>query len=89
MKKTFGISSEIDLSGLGKLENNTRIQKMKEYWNLGLYQNAINEAELLRAELQTDVINTYRLMNFLIDLHLYQPAIYASRNQYPEYDRDG
>jgi len=80
MKKTFGISSEIDLSGLGKLENNTRIQKMKEYWNLGLYQNAINEAELLRAELQTDVINTYRLMNFLIDLHLYQPAIYASRN---------
>jgi soluble lytic murein transglycosylase len=80
MRKTFSISLEIDLSGLGELENNPKIQKIKGYWDLGLYQNAINEAELLRAELQTDVINTYRLMNFLIDLHLYQPAIYASRN---------
>lgn len=80
MRKTFSISSEIDLSGLGDLENNPEIQKIGEYWDLGLYQNAINEAELLRAEFQTDVTNTYRLMNFLIDLHLYQPAIYASRN---------
>ena len=80
MKKTFNISPEIDLSGLGDLENNPGIQKIGKYWGLGLYQNAINEAELLRVELQTDVINTYRLMNFLVDLHLFQPAIYASRN---------
>ena len=80
MTKTFGVSPEIDLSELGELENNSRIQKIRDYWDLGLYQNAINEAELLRAELQTDVTSTYRLMNFLIDLHLYQPAIYASRN---------
>ena len=80
MRETFSISPEIDLSGLGELENNPKTQKIRGYWDLGLYQNAINEAELLRAELQTDVINTYRLMNFLIDLHLYQPAIYSSRN---------
>ncbi len=80
MRETFSISPEIDLFGLEKLENNPRIQKIKEYWNLGLYQNAINEAELLRVELQTDVINTYRLMNYLIDLNLYQPAIYSCRN---------
>ena len=80
MRKTFSISPEIDLSGLGEFENNPKIQKIRGYWDLGLYQNTINEAELLRAELQTDVINTYRLMNFLVDLHLYQPAIYASRN---------
>ena len=80
MRATFSISPEIDLSGLGELENNSKIQKIREYWGLGLYQKAVNEAELLRAELQTDVINTYRLMNFLIDLHLYQPAIYACRN---------
>jgi len=80
MRETFSISPEIDLSELGELENNPKIQKIKGYWDLGLYQNAINEVELLRAELQTDVINTYRLMNFLIDLQLYQPAIYACRN---------
>jgi len=80
MRETFNISPEIDLSGLGELENNPKIQIIREYWGLGLYQNAINEAELLRAELQTDVINTYRLMNYLIDLYLYQPAIYSCRN---------
>jgi soluble lytic murein transglycosylase len=80
LRKTFSISPETDLSGLGDLENNPRIQKIREYWDLGLYQKAIHEAELLRADLQTDVTNTYRLMNFLHDLHLYQPAIYASRN---------
>jgi len=80
LRKTFSISPETDLSGLGDLENNLGIQKIREYWDLGLYQKAIHEAELLRTDLQTDVTNTYRLMNFLHDLHLYQPAIYASRN---------
>ncbi|MCD6577476.1 MAG: tetratricopeptide repeat protein [Anaerolineaceae bacterium] len=80
LRKTFSIPTEIDLSGLGELENNPKIQEIKCYWILGLYQNAINNAELLRSELKTDVPNTFRLMNFLIDLHLYQPAIYASRN---------
>lgn len=80
MRDTFSIAPEINLSELAELENNTKIKKINLYWELGLYQNANNEAELLRAELQTDVINTYRLMNFLIDLHIYQPAIYSCRD---------
>ncbi|MDO9547027.1 MAG: tetratricopeptide repeat protein [Pelolinea sp.] len=80
MRDTFSIAPEIDLSRLAELENNTRIKKIDLYWELGLYQKANYEAELLRAELQTDVINTYRLMNFLLYLHLYQPAIYSCRN---------
>ena len=80
MRDTFSIAPEINLSELAELENNTRIKKINLYWELGLFQNANNEAELLRAELQTDVINTYRLMNFLIDLHIYQPAIYSCRD---------
>jgi len=80
MRDTFSIPDEIHLDELGELEDNTTIIKLREYWNLGLFQLAINEAESLRTELQTDVINTYRLMNYLLELHLYQPAIYACRN---------
>ena len=78
--ETFNLPPETDFSGLGDLENDIRIQRMRAFWKLGLYINAVEEAELLRADLQGDMINTYRLMNDLISLRLYQPAIYASRH---------
>ena len=80
LRETFSITPETDLSGLGDLENDLGIQKIKIYWDLGMYADANSEAELLRISLESDVINTYRLMNFLVDHHLYQSAIYASRS---------
>jgi soluble lytic murein transglycosylase len=80
MRDNFNITLETDLSILGELENNARIKKIKLFWELGLYQKANHEAELLRNELQADVINSYRLMNFLVGLNIYQPAIYICRN---------
>jgi soluble lytic murein transglycosylase len=80
LRSTFSIPAEIDLSILGDLENHTRIKKIDLFWKLGLYQQVNKEAELLRDEFQTDIVNSYRIMNFLIDLQIYQPAIYICRN---------
>jgi soluble lytic murein transglycosylase len=80
LRKTFNLSEEIDLNGLGDLANNQRIKRISAFYDLGLYKEAINEAELLRAEFQADVINSYRLMNFLLEKNLYQPTIYTCRN---------
>lgn len=80
LRSTFNIPNETDLSGLGDLESNSRIKRIQAYWELSLYDKAINEAELLRAELQGDALNLYRLMNYVLEIDLYQPAIYACRN---------
>jgi len=80
LRTTFLIPAETDLNELADLAGNARITRLQAFWQLNLFSKAINEAELLRAELQGDVVNLYRLMNYLLDLHLYQPAIYACRN---------
>jgi soluble lytic murein transglycosylase len=57
-----------------------RILRGDEHWALGLFPEAKAEFENLRSELQSDALGTYRLMQHLLDLGLYQPAIFASRN---------
>ncbi len=80
LRTTFKLPEEIDLIGLGELKSNLHILRLSTFYDLGLFKEAINEAELLRTELQSDVVNSFRLMNFLIDKNLYQPAIYTCRN---------
>ncbi len=80
LRSTFNLSAEVDLNGLGDLAQNQRIKRIIAFHDLGLFKEAINEAELMRAELQADVVNSYRLMNFLVEKSLFQPAIYTSRN---------
>jgi soluble lytic murein transglycosylase len=79
LRSTFSIPAETDLGSLAELAVNPKIIRIKKFHELGLYREAINEAESLRVELQSDVVNSYRLMNFLVNLHLYQPAVYTSR----------
>ena len=80
LRTTFKLPEDIDLNGLGDLETNPRILRISTFYDLGLFKEAINEAELLRTELQSDVVNSFRLMNFLVEKNLYQPAIFTSRN---------
>jgi soluble lytic murein transglycosylase len=80
MRATFSIPNETDLNGLGALADHPSIKKLNGFWDLGLYAEAIDAAEVVREEFQTDALASYRLMNYYIGKHLYQPAIYASRN---------
>lgn len=81
MRLTFNLAADVDLSGLGPLATDPRVIRGREYWDLGLYEEAQLEFENLREELSTnlDAVGSYRLGNFLLDLGLYRSAIFAAR----------
>lgn len=79
LRSTFSIAPETNLSELGALEGDVRVVRGKEFWRLGLYEEARNEFEHLRQDVSADAASTYRLMNFFHDLGLYRSAILASR----------
>lgn len=76
---TFHLPAESDLSGPGALISDPRLIRGTELWNLGLYDEARLEFEDLRKAVSNNPIDSYRLANYLLDLGLYRPAIFAAR----------
>ncbi len=79
MHTTFPISEDTNLSKLGDLANDSRLQRGDEFYQLGLYSLASAEFEDLQTSVETDPAATFRLLNHMIDLGFYRPAIFASR----------
>jgi soluble lytic murein transglycosylase len=79
LRQTFQVDPAANLSDLGVLATDPRFIRGNEYWRLGLFDNASAEFESLRASVENDPANTYRLMNFFYELGLYRSAIYAAR----------
>ena len=79
MRVTFGLPPETDLTGPGPLASDPRFVRGAELWELGLYDEARIEFESLRESVSTDPASTYRLANYLIDIGLYRPGIFAAR----------
>jgi soluble lytic murein transglycosylase len=80
VRSTFAIPLEIDLSGLGSMAEDPRVRRGDAMWELGLYSEALMEYEDLREGLNQDSINNFRLMDHLLHLGFYRPAIFTSRN---------
>jgi len=79
LKDTFSIPPETNLDSLGLLADDPRIIRGTEYWELDLYTEARTEFEALRNEVSFDPVSSYRLANYYLELGLYRPAIFASR----------
>ncbi|MFV9675151.1 MAG: tetratricopeptide repeat protein [Anaerolineales bacterium] len=80
MRETFGITSTVLLTELDEiLRSDPRAQRGEELWRLGRYGEAKAELESLRKDYLHNAEATYRLMNWFLDLGLYQPAIYNVR----------
>lgn len=79
LRKTFNLDNSVDLDLLAELADNPLFKRGEEYWKLGMRDSARSEFEQLREELQTDALNSYRLMNHLVDLGYYQTAALISR----------
>ncbi len=79
MKNTFSIPADTDLTRLGDLANDERLKRGDEFYQLGLYSLATTEFESLRTAVESDPSATFRLLNHLVDLGFYRPAIFASR----------
>ena len=79
LKKRFTLDQSLDLDSLGELSGNPLYKRGEEFWKLGMRDKARTEFELLRQELQGDAVNSYRLMNHLLELGFYQTAALTSR----------
>lgn len=79
VRLTFNLPADTDLTGLGPLESDPRLIRGRELWNLGQYDDARLEFEDLRSSISDDPVKTYRLANYLLDIGLYRPAIFATR----------
>lgn len=62
------------------MATDARILRGEEFWRLGLAYEAKQEFEAVRFDVSNDAEKTYRLMQRMLDLGLYQPAIYAARH---------
>ena len=80
IKNTFSIPQETNLDSLGLLAEDPRIIRGTELWDLDLYSEARSEFMALRNEISFDPISSFRLANYLLELGLYRPAIYAARD---------
>ena len=79
MRTNFQLPPDTDLSSPGQLSGDPYFKRGLELWNLGLYDEARAEFESLRVLAQNDPAQSYRLMNALLDLGAYRPAIMAGR----------
>lgn len=79
IRATFNLEPNTDLSSIGALAGDERLQRGTELWTLGEYELARAEFEDLRLAVATDAANSYRLANYLIDLGLYRTAVFAAR----------
>ncbi len=79
MRTTFTLPEGTELSSPGDIPADAHYQRGMEFWNLGLYTQAITELEALRVALQNDPVASYRLVNLLTELGAYRPAILAAR----------
>lgn len=79
LRSTFNLAPETDLSGLGDLAQDARLQRGVTFWKLGLLTEALGEFDSLRTAVESDPVNSYRLTNQLLDLGFYRQAILASR----------
>ena len=79
LRITFELPADTNLEDLGTLETDLRLQRGREYWELGLYSEARLEFENLRADVEDDAADSFRLANYMLDIGLYRPAIFAAR----------
>jgi soluble lytic murein transglycosylase len=79
LRSTFEIPAEVDLLGLGPLAGDAHVQRGDALWDLGLYPQAGNEFEQVRQQVSSDPINSFRLLNHMLDLGFYRHAILISR----------
>jgi soluble lytic murein transglycosylase len=79
LRVTFNLPTDTDLSGPGALSMDSRLIRGTELWTLDLEDDARLEFEDLRVAVSESAADSYRLGNYLLDLGLYRPAIFALR----------
>jgi soluble lytic murein transglycosylase len=80
IRSNFTIPEDTNLDSMGLLAEDPRIIRGTELWELDLYSEARAEFETLRNQVNFDPISSYRLANYMLELGVYRPAIFAARD---------
>ena len=80
LRSTFAIGESVDLSANTALANNPTAIRGELFWALGMYQESLEEYEQLREDFLDDPINTFRLLERLVERGHYRAAAFASRH---------
>jgi soluble lytic murein transglycosylase len=80
MHQTFNISTDVDLTQMAELAYDENIRKGDLFWDIGMYEEAVVQFNIAYERYQNDPAQNFRLMNHMLDLYLYRPAIIMSRN---------
>ncbi|MBN1266044.1 MAG: tetratricopeptide repeat protein [Anaerolineales bacterium] len=80
LRTAFSITTPDPLDQLdASMEADIRIVRAREYWSLGMFEEAREYYDVVREEVEGDAEKTYRLMHELLDQGVYRSAILASR----------
>lgn len=79
MRNTFSLAADTNFITMTSFNEDENFIRANAFWNLGLYQEARDEYEILRSEYAQDPLNLFRLTNHFIEIGLYRSAIYSSR----------
>ncbi|MBI9048230.1 MAG: tetratricopeptide repeat protein [Anaerolineaceae bacterium] len=80
MRQTFSIAQEVDLTQMAELAYDDNIRKGDLFWDIGMYEEAVDQYNIAYERYKTDPIQNFRLMNHMLELYMYRPAIFMSRN---------
>jgi soluble lytic murein transglycosylase len=80
IKLTLNLPAETDILNLGALQDDIHFVQGLEYWNLGYFEQAKVEFDLLSTQYAADPVNLFRLGNYLVDIGLYKSGIQAIRD---------
>jgi soluble lytic murein transglycosylase len=81
LRERFSIEGSGEFTELTEnLRGDPRLIQGEELWSLGLYGEAKAALESLRQSYLQDPEASYRLMHHLLEMGMYQPAIYNAKN---------
>ncbi len=79
VKTNFSLPPETNLDDSSILFSDPRMVRGAELWHLGQFEAARLEFESVRQSVQDDVVKTFLLAEYLIDIGLYRSGVIAAR----------
>lgn len=79
MRNTFSLAQDTNFITLEPFKSDPTFKRAQAFWDLGLFQLARNEFEILRETYKDDPVSMFRLTNHFVEIGLYRSAIYSSR----------
>jgi soluble lytic murein transglycosylase len=79
MRSTFSLENEYDFTTLEVLNQNPYFRRGQVFWEIGLYEEARREFDIVQENFSSDPLNLFRLTNYFVKIGLYRSAIFSSR----------